>query len=91
MRELEGALNRLIAYADLVGRAVTIEMVKDVLQDLLRANNRNVTIEEIQKKVAEHFHIKVHEMHSTRRARMVARPRQVNVFIQKQLNHPLVT
>ena len=85
VRELEGALNRLIAYADLVGRSITIETVKDVLQDLLRANNHYVTIEEIQKTVAEHFHIKIHEMHSTRRARMIARPRQVAMYLSKQL------
>ena len=55
VRELEGALNRLIAYADLVGRSITIETVKDVLQDLLRANNHYVTIEEIQKRLPSIF------------------------------------
>ncbi|MEL0110187.1 MAG: DnaA/Hda family protein, partial [Rickettsiales bacterium] len=54
VRELEGALNRIVAYANLIGRAITLETTQDVLQDVLRANDRKVTIEEIQKRVAEH-------------------------------------
>jgi len=85
VRELEGALNRLIAYSNLVGRPITLELTQDVLQDLLRANDRRVTIEEIQKKVAQHFNIRLADMHSARRARNVARPRQVAMYLSKQL------
>ncbi|NBP72764.1 MAG: chromosomal replication initiator protein DnaA [Alphaproteobacteria bacterium] len=77
VRELEGALNRIVAHATLVGQ--------DVLHDLLRANDRRVTIEEIQKRVAEHFNIRLADMHSARRARAVARPRQVAMYLAKQL------
>jgi chromosomal replication initiator protein len=85
VRELEGALNRLLACSNLVGRPVTLESAQDVLQDLLRANDRRVTIEEIQKRVAEHYSIKLSDMHSPRRARVVARPRQVAMYLAKQL------
>ncbi|WP_278432418.1 chromosomal replication initiator protein DnaA [Ruegeria pomeroyi] len=85
VRELEGALNRVIAHAQLVGREISLEMVQDVLHDVLRASERRVSIEEIQKKVAEHFNIKVSDMHSARRARAVARPRQVAMYLSKQL------
>ena len=85
VRELEGALNRIVAHATLVGRAVTLETTQEVLHDLLRANDRRVTIEEIQKRVAEHFNIKISDMHSARRARAVARPRQVAMYLAKQL------
>ncbi|WP_300539231.1 chromosomal replication initiator protein DnaA, partial [Sphingosinicella sp.] len=77
VRELEGALIRIIAHATLVGRPIGLESTQEVLHDLLRANDRRVTIEEIQKRVAEHFNIRVTDMHSARRARAVARPRQV--------------
>jgi chromosomal replication initiator protein len=85
VRELEGALNRIVAHADLVGRPVTIETTQDLLKDLLRANDRRVTIEEIQRRVAEHFNMKLADMHSERRARAVARPRQVAMYLSKQL------
>jgi len=85
VRELEGALNRLLAYAGLVGRPVTMEMAQEVLQDLLRANDRRITIEEIQKRVAAHYNIRMADMHSARRARNVARPRQVAMYLSKQL------
>jgi chromosomal replication initiator protein len=85
VRELEGALNRIVAHATLVGRPVTLETTQEVLHDLLRANDRRVTIEEIQRKVAEHFNIKIAEMQSARRARAVARPRQVAMYLAKQL------
>jgi chromosomal replication initiator protein len=85
VRELEGALNRLMAYANLVGRPITLELTQEVLQDLLRANDRRVTIDEIQKKVAHHYNIRLADMHSARRARNVARPRQVAMFLAKQL------
>jgi chromosomal replication initiator protein len=85
VRELEGALNRIVAHSTLVGRALTLETTQDVLHDLLRANDRRVTIEEIQKRVAEHFNIRLADMHSARRARAVARPRQVAMYLAKQL------
>jgi chromosomal replication initiator protein len=85
VRELEGALNRISAYASLVGKPVTVTSAQEVLQDLLRANDRKVTIEEIQKRVAEHYSIRFADMHSPRRARAVARPRQVAMYLAKQL------
>jgi len=85
VRELEGALNRIVAHAQLVGRQITLETTQEVLHDLLRANDRRVTIEEIQKRVAEHFNIRISDMHSARRARSVARPRQVAMYLAKQL------
>ena len=85
VRELEGGLNRVVAHAQLVGREISLEATQDVLHDLLRANDRRVTIEEIQKRVAEHFNIRISDMHSARRARAVARPRQVAMYLAKQL------
>ncbi|HYB11239.1 MAG TPA: chromosomal replication initiator protein DnaA [Alphaproteobacteria bacterium] len=85
VRELEGALNRIVAHATLIGRSITLETTQEVLHDLLRANDRRVTIEEIQKRVAEHFNIRISDMHSARRARAVARPRQVAMYLAKQL------
>jgi chromosomal replication initiator protein len=85
VRELEGALNRIIAQTQLIGRDITLENAQELLQDLVRANERRVTIEEIQRKVAQHFNIKLAEMTSTRRARVVARPRQVAMYLAKQL------
>lgn len=85
VRELEGALNRLIAHAELVGRPVTIDAAQDLLSDLLRANDRRTTIEDIQRKVCEHYGIRLADMHSPRRARPVARPRQLAMYLCKQL------
>ena len=85
VRELEGALNRICAHMQLVGREITLESAQELLQDLLRSNERRVSIDEIQKKVAEHFNIKLAEMTSARRARAVARPRQVAMYLAKQL------
>jgi chromosomal replication initiator protein len=85
VRELEGALNRVAAHSQLVGREPSLETTQELLHDLLRANDRRVTIEEIQKRVAEHFNIRVSDMHSARRARSVARPRQVAMYLAKQL------
>ncbi len=85
VRELEGALNRLVAHANLFGRPVTLEATHEVLHDILKAHDRRVTIEEIQKKVAEHYSIRLTDMSSARRARAVARPRQVAMFLAKQL------
>ena len=85
VRELEGALNRLVAHANLFGRAITLETTQEVLHDLLKAHDRRVTIEEIQRKVAEHWNMKMTDMASPRRARAVARPRQVAMYLAKQL------
>jgi chromosomal replication initiator protein len=85
VRELEGALNRIGAHTQLVRRDLTLETVQELLQDLLRANERRVTIDEIQRRVAEHFNMKMAEMTSSRRARVVARPRQVAMYLAKQL------
>ena len=85
VRELEGALNRVVAHAQLIGRLITLEMAQEVLRDLLRSNDRRVTIEEVQKKVAEHFNIRLADMHSARRSRQVSRPRQVAMYLSKQL------
>ena len=85
VRDLEGALNRIAAHVQLVGRDITLESVQEVLHDLLRSHERRITIDEIQKKVAEHFNMKLGEMTSDRRARAVARPRQVAMYLAKQL------
>jgi chromosomal replication initiator protein len=85
VRELEGALNRIVAHATLVGRPVTLETTQEVLHDLLHANARRLTIEEIQRRVAQHFNIRHADMVSARRARAVARPRQVAMYLSKQL------
>ncbi len=85
VRELEGALNRIVAHATLVGRPVTLETTQEVLHDLLRANDRRVTIEEIQKQVCAHYNMRITDMHSARRSRAVARPRQVAMYLSKQL------
>ena len=75
----------MVAHATLVGRDITLETCHEVLHDLLRAHDRRVTIEEIQKRVAEHYNIRFADMHSARRARAVARPRQVAMYLAKQL------
>jgi len=85
VRELEGALNRLVAHANLFGRPVTLETTQEVLHDIIKAHDRRITIEEIQKRVAEHFSIRITDMSSARRARNVARPRQVAMYLAKQL------
>lgn len=85
VRELEGGLNRLVAYGSLGNRPVTIEFAEEVLADMFRASRRRITIDEIQKRVSEHFHIRHAEMVSARRAREVARPRQIAMYLAKQL------
>ena len=85
VRELEGALKRVVAYASLVGRPITTEMTQEVLRDLLRSNDRKITIEEIQRRVAEYYNVRLADMLSARRARAVARPRQGAMYLSKQL------
>ena len=85
VRELEGALNRLVAYASLVNKPIDMQMLPNVLHDILSSNNKRVTVEDIQKQVASHYNIKVSDMHSPRRSRDIARPRQMAIFLAKQL------
>ncbi len=85
VRELEGALNRVVAHAQLIGREINVETAQEVLHDLLRANDRRITIDDIQKQVASHYNIRIADMSSARRARAVARPRQVAMYLAKQL------
>jgi chromosomal replication initiator protein len=85
VRELEGALNRVVAYAMLSGKPIDIEFTQATLADLLRANQRRVTIDEIQRRVSDHYRIRQAEMSSARRAREVARPRQIAMYLAKQL------
>ncbi len=85
VRELEGSLNRLVAHANLFNRPITLEGTQEVLHDILKAHDRRVTIEEIQRRVAEHWSIRLTDMSSARRARAVARPRQVAMYLAKQL------
>jgi chromosomal replication initiator protein len=85
IRELEGALNRLVAYAALGERVITPEFADEVLADMFRASQRRITIDEIQKRVSDHFRIRQAEMVSARRAREVARPRQIAMYLAKQL------
>ncbi len=85
IRELEGALNRIVAHSDVASQEITLESTQDVLQDLLRSHDRRITIDEIQRKVAEHYNLRITDMHSARRARSVARPRQVAMYLSKQL------
>ena len=87
VRELEGALNRIIAHTTLVGKKITLENTIDVLSDVLRANNKLVTIEDIQKKVSEHFSIKMSEMFSARRSKSVVIPRQIAMYLSKELTN----
>lgn len=85
VRELEGALNKVVAHSTLIGREITLDNTKEILKDLLRANERIVTVEEIQKKVANRYNIKISDMSSTSRAREVARPRQLAMYLAKSL------
>jgi len=90
VRELEGALKRIMANAHFTGKAITLEFVKDALRDLLALQDKLVTIENIQRTVAEYYKIKVADLLSKRRNRSVARPRQTAMALAKELtNHSL--
>ncbi len=90
VRELEGALNRVIANANFTGRAITIDFVREALRDLLALQEKLVTIDNIQKTVAEYYKIKLADLLSKRRSRSVARPRQLAMALAKELtNHSL--
>ncbi|MAS42123.1 MAG: chromosomal replication initiator protein DnaA [Rhodobacteraceae bacterium] len=85
VRVLEGALTRLMAFASLVGRPADMDMAQECLADILRASDRKVTVEEIQRKVAAHYNVRMTDLLSPRRARAVARPRQVAMYLSKSL------
>ncbi|MHA3979522.1 chromosomal replication initiator protein DnaA [Halovulum sp. GXIMD14794] len=85
VRVLEGALTRLYAFASLVGRPIDMDMAQECLADVLRASERKVTVEEIIRKVADHYNVRMADLLGPRRARAVSRPRQVAMFLSKQL------
>lgn len=85
VRVLEGALTRLFAFASLVGREITLDLAQDCLADILRASDRKVTIEEIQRKVADHYNIRLSDLIGPKRTRTIARPRQVAMYLAKTL------
>ena len=85
VRELEGALRKVIASSRFTGREVSIELAKECLRDLLSLQSRQITIENIQKTVAEYFNIRVSDLHSKRRSRSITRPRQLAMSISKEL------
>jgi chromosomal replication initiator protein len=85
VRELEGALKRILAYANFHGQEITLAMTKDALRDLLAVQNRQISIDNIQKTVADYYKVRVTDMHSKKRSRAVARPRQVAMALAKEL------
>src|SRR2546421_1562393 len=85
VRELEGALKKVMAFARFTGRELSLDLAKEALRDILNLNSRQVSVEGIQKTVAEYFKIKISDMHSKRRSRNVARPRQVAMALAKDL------
>lgn len=85
VRVLEGALQRLFAFASLMGREITLEMTQECLADILRTSDRKVSIEEIQRKVAEHYNIRLSDMIGPKRVRTVARPRQIAMYLAKRM------
>lgn len=84
VRVLEGALTRLFAFASLVGREITLDLAQECLVDILRTSDRKITIEEIQRKVAEHYNVRLSDMIGPKRVRTIARPRQVAMYISKR-------
>jgi chromosomal replication initiator protein len=90
VRELEGALRRVVATSNFTGQPITLEFAKEALRDLLALQEKLVTIENIQKTVAEYYKIRIAELLSKRRSRSIARPRQVAMALAKELtNHSL--
>ena len=85
VRVLEGALTRLFAFASLVGREINMELTQDCLADVLRASERKITVEEIQRKVSDHFNIRLSDMIGPKRLRSYARPRQVAMYLCKKM------
>ena len=85
VRVLEGALTRLFAFASLVGREINMELTQDCLSDVLRASERKITVEEIQRKVSDHYNIRLSDMSGPKRLRSYARPRQVAMYLCKKM------
>jgi chromosomal replication initiator protein len=85
VRVLEGALTRLFAFASLVGRPINMDLTQDCLADVLRASERKITVEEIQRKVSEHYNIRLSDMIGPKRLRSYARPRQVAMYLCKRM------
>ena len=85
VRELEGALKKVLAFARFTGRELSLDLAKEALRDLLNLNSRQVSVEGIQKTVAEYFKLKISDMHSKKRSRNLARPRQVAMALAKDL------
>lgn len=90
IRELEGALRRVIANSHFTGKPITLEFAKEALRDLLSLHEKHITLDNIQKTVAEYYKIRVHDLHSARRSRSITRPRQLAMSLAKELtNHSL--
>jgi len=87
VRVLEGALTRLYAFASLVGREITLELTQDCLADILRSSDRKITIDEIQRKVSDHYHIRLADLIGPKRLRNYARPRQMAMYLAKMLTN----
>ena len=85
IRVLEGALNRVIAYSSFANRPLSIDMAKEVLKDLIRASQRKTTIDDIQRKVADYYNLRLSDLLSARRSRTIARPRQIAMYLSKIL------
>ncbi|SAK40791.1 chromosomal replication initiation protein [Caballeronia fortuita] len=85
VRELEGALRKILAYSKFHGRDITIELTKEALKDLLTVQNRQISVENIQKTVADFYNIKVADMYSKKRPANIARPRQIAMYLAKEL------
>ena len=85
IRVLEGALNRVIAYSSFANRPLSTDMAKEVLKDLIRASQRKTTIDDIQRKVADYYNLRLSDLLSARRSRTIARPRQIAMYLSKIL------
>jgi chromosomal replication initiator protein len=85
VRELEGALNKVFTFSNILGKKIDVDLTKSVLKDLLRSNNRRITIDEIQNKVSNYYSIRIEDLISSRRIRSFARPRQVAMYLSKKL------
>ena len=87
VRELEGALNRILAMSNFTGREIDISLAKESLKDLIAVRGRQVTVENIQKTVAEYYKIKISDIHSKKRSRNFSRPRQVAMSLTRELTN----
>jgi chromosomal replication initiator protein len=93
VRELEGALKKVLAYSSFYGREIALDLVKEALKDIIGAVNRQITVENIQKTVADYYKIKVADLFSPKRTRAIARPRQVAMWLAKDLtahSYPMI-